>query len=484
MSTNSFPLPPNLPKPTDDDGAAAHLSGMQLPDVTLPSTDGASINLRALKGRWVIYIYPMTGRPGVPLPDGWDGIPGARGCTPQSCSFRDHYTELQELGAGVLGLSTQSSDYQQEARDRLHLPFQLLSDSGLELKDALRLPTFTAAGMELYKRLTLIAENGMITKVFYPVFPPDRNADEVLAWLRASSEAGEAGQLAPLPVVSRGVIERITNFRSQYVTPRHIDIWLPDGYRSDGKYAVLYMHDGQMLFDAAITWNQQTWAVADVMSKLTDAGVIRDCIIVGIWNAGSSRHADYFPQRPFEQLPANYRQFLLQQAKRADGTALFVGEIQSDNYLRFITRELKPLVDRTYATLPNAENTFIAGSSMGGLISLYAVCEYPDLFGGAACLSTHWVGVMTDAPTPIPDAFVDYLRQHLPDPAHHRIYFDHGTETLDALYEPHQVKVDQVMKSRGYSAASWQTRKFAGADHSENAWRQRLHLPLSFLLHV
>lgn len=183
MSTNLFQLPPDLPRPVDD-GAAAHLEGAFLPDVALPSTDGTFVNLSDLRSRWVIYIYPMTGRPDVPLPDGWDGIPGARGCTPQSCSFRDHYRELKELGTGVFGLSAQTSDYQREARDRLHLPFQLLSDSLLQLKDALRLPTFTVAGMELFRRLTLIAEEGKIRKVFYPVFPPDRNADDVLAWLR------------------------------------------------------------------------------------------------------------------------------------------------------------------------------------------------------------------------------------------------------------------------------------------------------------
>jgi peroxiredoxin len=132
----------------------------------------------------VIYIYPMTGQPGVALPDGWDGIPGARGCTPQSCSFRDHFAELAALDTGVFGLSAQSSADQREARERLHLPFQLLSDPSLQLKRSLRLPTFTVAGMELYKRLTLIVSDGQIGKVFYPVFPPDRNADEVLAWLR------------------------------------------------------------------------------------------------------------------------------------------------------------------------------------------------------------------------------------------------------------------------------------------------------------
>ena len=183
MSTNFSELPKDLPRPVDD-GAAAHLQGMKLPKVALPATDGATVDLGGVPGRFVLYAYPMTGRPGVPLPDGWDGIPGARGCTPQSCSFRDHYSELKSLDTSVFGLSAQTTDYQREARDRLHLPFELLSDSGHRLKQLLRLPTFKVANTELYKRLTLVVENGQIGKVFYPVFPPDRSAADVLAWLR------------------------------------------------------------------------------------------------------------------------------------------------------------------------------------------------------------------------------------------------------------------------------------------------------------
>ncbi len=183
MTTNPLELPPDLPRPVDD-GAAAHLEGARLPDVTLPATDGQMVRLATLPGRYVLYIYPMTGRPGVPLPDGWDAIPGARGCTAQACSFRDHYAELRSLNAGVFGLSVQPTAEQREARDRLHLPFQLLSDSDLQLKRLLGLPTFTAGGREFYRRLTLIVEDGRIVKAFYPVFPPDRNADDVLAWLQ------------------------------------------------------------------------------------------------------------------------------------------------------------------------------------------------------------------------------------------------------------------------------------------------------------
>ncbi|QEA13305.1 peroxiredoxin [Comamonas flocculans] len=179
----TFPLPPDLPQPVDD-GAARHLTGMRLPELQLPCTDGSQVALNLLAGRTVIYIYPMTGRPGVALPEGWDAIPGARGCTPQSCAFRDHHGALRQHGTRVFGLSTQDSAYQREARERLHLPFELLSDQALQFGTALRLPGFVAGGMALHKRLTLVLEDACIVKVFYPVFPPDGNAQEVLGWLR------------------------------------------------------------------------------------------------------------------------------------------------------------------------------------------------------------------------------------------------------------------------------------------------------------
>jgi peroxiredoxin len=179
-------LPPNIPVPQDD-GAARHLAGMKVPDLALPATEGAPVNLSKLKGHTVVYIYPRTGVPGVDPPEGWDQIPGARGCTPQSCSFRDHFGELKRLGVAQLyGLSTQDTAYQREAALRLHLPFPILSDEMLALTRALDLPTFSAAGMTLLKRMALMIDDGAITKAFYPVFPPDKNAEEVIAWIQAS----------------------------------------------------------------------------------------------------------------------------------------------------------------------------------------------------------------------------------------------------------------------------------------------------------
>jgi peroxiredoxin len=180
-------LPADLPVPVDD-GGAAHLPGAPLPDIALPATSGEVVSLATLKGRTIVFAYPRTGEPDKPNPDGWDAIPGARGCTPQACSFRDLHAELTGLGVdNVFGLSTQDTAYQQEAAERLHLPFPLLSDAGLALARALDLPTFETSGMTLLKRLTLVIDDGRVTHVFYPVFPPDRSAADVADWLRAEA---------------------------------------------------------------------------------------------------------------------------------------------------------------------------------------------------------------------------------------------------------------------------------------------------------
>ena len=181
--TNLNQLPTDLPIPKDD-GATAHLKGMRLPSVSLLATNGLSIDIGAMQGWLVIYCYPMTGQPNVALPDGWDQIPGARGCTPQSCSFRDHYQELQNLGAEVIGLSVQTTEYQKEMVERLHLPFPVVSDANYQFQKALNMPTFVAAGMTLLKRATLIAHNGVIKAVHYPIFPSDSDPAWVINYLQ------------------------------------------------------------------------------------------------------------------------------------------------------------------------------------------------------------------------------------------------------------------------------------------------------------
>lgn len=182
--TNLNQLPADLPIPQDD-GLTHHLKGMSLPDVSLNATNGKEINFGEIKGKLVIYCYPMTGQPNIALPDGWDQIPGARGCTPQSCSFRDHYQELQALGAQVMGLSVQPSEYQKEMVSRLHLPFLVVSDVNYQFQKALNLPTFEAAGMTLLKRVTLIANNGVIEAVHYPIFPSDSDPGWVIDYLQS-----------------------------------------------------------------------------------------------------------------------------------------------------------------------------------------------------------------------------------------------------------------------------------------------------------
>jgi predicted alpha/beta superfamily hydrolase len=283
------------------------------------------------------------------------------------------------------------------------------------------------------------------------------------------------------PQVVSGKIERYENFQSKYVTERNIDIWLPENYSDTIKYAVLYMHDGQMLYDASQSWNKQAWNVDDVASELLAKNKVKNFIVVGIWNGGQTRHQDYFPQKPFEQLSSIEKNTVDAQLQRA-GRTTEIFQARSDKYLQFIVKELKPYIDKKYSVKASRESTFIAGSSMGGLISLYAICEYPKIFGGAACLSTHWVGTFTLENNPVPNSFLNYLNKKLPSPKNHKIYFDYGDQTLDAMYKGFQMKADSLMKSKGYTNSNWLTKYFPGDDHSEKSWNKRLNIPLEFLL--
>ncbi len=287
---------------------------------------------------------------------------------------------------------------------------------------------------------------------------------------------------AQLPVPSNGHIVRHENFPSRYVSARHVDVWLPDDYTPSKRYAVLYMQDGQMLFDSSITWNRQEWGVDETLSRLMQQHKIQDCIVVGIWNGGQRRHAEYFPQKPFEALSKAERDQVYN-AYRSGGQSIFSGlSISSDDYLKFLVKELKSFIDQTYSTYADRSHTYVAGSSMGGLISLYAMCEYPAVFGGAACLSTHWPGLFSMDNNPVPGSFFSYVKKHLPSPKRHRIYFDHGTETLDSMYASLQLQVDAILKQRGYDTSQWISRSWPGQDHSERSWRSRLEIPLVFLL--
>lgn len=276
-----------------------------------------------------------------------------------------------------------------------------------------------------------------------------------------------------VPKVSTGSIERLENFASQFVDARHVDVWLPEGYHHTQRYNVLYMHDGQMLFDPSTTWNKQSWGVDATMGRLIQEGKIEPTIVVGIWNNGKHRHAEYFPQKHLAFLPDAVRARHVKEALQ--------GKPQADNYLRFIVQELKPYIDRRYATRTEASATFTMGSSMGGLVSVYAMNEYPHVFGGAAGLSTHWVGIHKPNAA-LPLAAFNYLRDNLADPTTHRMYQDHGTLELDALYAPYQGFVDALVREKGYTDESYASRVFEGTGHNEKAWAERLEIPLLFLM--
>lgn len=291
-----------------------------------------------------------------------------------------------------------------------------------------------------------------------------------LSWA-GSSMNDKATKVENAVQVSTGTIERYY-FHSDYVDARNVDIWLPDGYTANKKYAVLYMHDGQMLYDGSRAWNAKEWDVDATVGKLIKDGKIRNVIVVGIFNNGNKRHIEYFPQKAIDKIaePEHKKVF-----------DLMPGGPLADNYLKFIVSELKPFIDSVYSTKSDQKNTFIAGSSMGGLISMYAICEYPKVFAGAGCLSTHWIGTF-DNNKEIPEAFNSYLKEHLPAARNHKIYFDHGTVGLDANYPEYQKMIDATVRRAGYTDKSLMTLEFAGDDHNETCWSARLHIPLLFLL--
>lgn len=241
------------------------------------------------------------------------------------------------------------------------------------------------------------------------------------------------------------------------------------------------MHDGQMLYDPNLSWNKQSWNVDDEISKLIKANKIQNVIVVGIWNDPKLRHTDYFPQKPFENLTSVQKDTIRNQLKKS-GRSDNDFKPNSDNYLKFIVKELKPYIDGKYSVYIDRKHTFVVGSSMGGLISLYAICEYPEVFGGAACISTHWPGTFTLENNPFPDAMLNYLKNNVPDAANHKIYFDTGDQTLDALYPEIQKKADEIMKKADFTDKTWKTLYFPGENHSEEAWNKRIRIPLEFLL--
>ncbi|MDH7447179.1 alpha/beta hydrolase [Aquimarina sp. 2201CG14-23] len=262
------------------------------------------------------------------------------------------------------------------------------------------------------------------------------------------------------------------NFKSQYVIPRNVEVFLPKGYNATAttKYKVLYMHDGQNVFNPKTSYTGIDWGVDEAIDSLIKIGKIKNTIVVAPWNTVKKRFSEYMPETPAELTSSPEVKAALKQNTGFD-------DLYSDEYLKFLVEELKPFIDKTYNVSTKLEDTSIMGSSMGGLISLYAICKYPDVFGAAGCVSTHW---------PIPvlgEAYMKTLPSTLPDPKSHKIYFDFGTETLDAQYEPFQKQVDQMMIDKGYTEGkNWITKKFEGAAHNEKSWNARVHIPLGFLL--
>lgn len=278
----------------------------------------------------------------------------------------------------------------------------------------------------------------------------------------------------------QGIINRIDRFPTKYITPRTVDVWLPTNYSKNKKYSVLYMHDGQMLFDASTTWNKQEWMVDEVASKLMQENKVTDFIVVAIWNISNLRHTDLYPKKPFETLTKTQQDTILNKAKKLN-IDWSLSKINSDNYLKFIIKEVKPYIDKNFSVFIDANHTVIMGSSMGGLISMYALCEYPKVFGKAACLSTHWIGFREIENNPIPESFFAYMKKKLPNPKNHKIYFDYGTETLDASYLKYENRVDEILKLKKYTDINYKNLKFEGENHSEASWQKRINVPLEFM---
>lgn len=275
-------------------------------------------------------------------------------------------------------------------------------------------------------------------------------------------------------IVSSGKTERIENFQSQFVAPRNVDIWLPEGYNPAKKYNVVYMHDGQMLFDSTQTWNKKEWKVDEVFSQLIKEKKIGECIVVGIWNNGSDRISEYFPDKIFDQLEVKTQEKI--SAKYCNGK-----KANGDNYLRFVVTELKPFIDKKFSTRTGKDNTFMMGSSMGSLISIYAISEYPDVFGGVACISTAWLSQI-EPNYEIPTATFEYLRHNLASASGHKIYMDYGTGESDKIYEMTQSFVDLIAQGKGFNELNYLSKVIEKAEHNEVAWSQRLNVPVEFLL--
>jgi enterochelin esterase-like enzyme len=278
---------------------------------------------------------------------------------------------------------------------------------------------------------------------------------------------------AQLPNVKNGRIIRITDFKSHYVDTRNIDIWLPDNYSKDQLYDVLYLHDGQMLFDATNTWNKQEWRIDETMQTLINESKINATIVVGIWNNGKYRHSEYFPEAFLSDLRLDFKEDFLD--------TWLQNKPQSDNYLKFITEEVMPYIETNFSVNTGKKHTFIGGSSMGGLISMYAVSKYPQKFGGVMGLSTAWIG-QRQPNTDIPIAAFNYFQKNMPSPLDSRVYQDHGTIETDQNYNNYQSIIDELFRDFGFKDFNYKSLVFEHTGHNETDWAKRLAIPLEYLL--
>lgn len=390
---------------------------------------------------------------------------------------------------------------------------------------------FTVLNSTIYSSYKFFGDSIQFTLTSHPTQPKSQNKDTLHIVPRINPIDGKITgyDTAEIPAVksfpiqsyqtatlvrppnaapSQGRIDRLHYFPSTFVTARNVDVWLPSDYNPEKKYGVIYMHDGQNLFDGNSTWNHQEWGIDETVaaynssthsknknqsdSSKSSLSEFNEYIVVGIWNDGMNRHSNYFPQKVYESLTSKEKAAIME-AKRQNQSDVFHNPINSDDYLKFIVYELRPFINKTYNnTYMDPSHTVIGGSSMGGLISMYAICEYPGVFGTAACFSTHWPGIFEMKNNPIPDAMVRYFKKNLPDPIDHKFLFTHGTEGLDALYGPTQKRIDKIMTKSGYRSnikneplffgSNWKTQVDQGLGHEESTWQKQFRENIEFLL--